>query len=89
MGRRVAANGTVVQEVTGHKTTDMVLKDYFQPGREGFRQTVQSAVPKLPANGHKTPKEEMRELLTGLGRRHCASGCSRCGRGGEAFGSTR
>ena len=28
-----------------------------------FRQTLHSAMPKLLSNGHKTPKEEMRELL--------------------------
>jgi hypothetical protein len=25
----------LVQKVTGHRTTDIVLKHYFQPGREG------------------------------------------------------
>ena len=53
----------LVQKVTGHKTTDIVLKHYFQPGREDFRQTLQSAMPRLLTNGHKTPKEEMRELI--------------------------
>jgi hypothetical protein len=53
----------LVQKVTGHKTTDVVLKHYFRPGREDFRQTLQSAMPELLTNGHKTPKEEMRELL--------------------------
>ena len=56
----------LVQKVTGHKTTDIVLKHYFQPGREDFRQTLQSAMPKLLTNGHKTPKEEMRELLAAV-----------------------
>ena len=37
----------LVQKVTGHKTTDIVLKHYFQPGREDFRQTLQSAMPRL------------------------------------------
>jgi hypothetical protein len=53
----------LVQKVTGHRTTDIVLKHYFQPGREDFRQALHSAMPKLLTNGHKTPKEEMRELL--------------------------
>jgi integrase len=53
----------LVQRVTGHKTTDIVLKHYFQPGREDFRQALHSATPRLLTNGHKTPKEEMRELL--------------------------
>jgi hypothetical protein len=39
------------------------MKHSYQPGREDFRQTPQSAMPKLLTNGHKTPKEEMRELL--------------------------
>lgn len=53
----------LVQKVTGHRTTDIVLKHYFQPGREEFRRALQSAMPKLLTNGHKTPKEEMLEIL--------------------------
>jgi hypothetical protein len=53
----------LMQKVTGHKTTDIVLQHYFQPGPEDSRQTLQSVMPKLLTNGHKTPKEEMRELL--------------------------
>ena len=53
----------LVQKVTGHKTTDIVLKHYFQPGQEAFRQALQSAMPKLLTNGHKSPKDEMREIL--------------------------
>ena len=40
----------------------IVPKHYFQPGHEDFRQTLQSAMPRLLTNGHKTPKKEMREL---------------------------
>ena len=46
----------VPESGTSTRTTDVVLKHYFQPGRE-------SAMPKLLTNGHKTPKEEMRELI--------------------------
>ena len=53
----------LVQKVTGHKTTDIVLKHYFQPGREDFRMALQSAMPNLLTNGHKTAKEEMRSLI--------------------------
>lgn len=53
----------LVQKVTGHRTTDIVLKHYFQPGREEFRRALQSAMPKLLTNGHKTPKEQMLEVL--------------------------
>jgi integrase len=56
----------LVQKVTGHKTTDIVLKHYFQPGREDFRQALQSAMPKLLTNGHKSPKDEMREVIEKL-----------------------
>jgi integrase len=53
----------LVQKVTGHKTTDIVLKHYFQPGQEAFRQALQTAMPKLLTNGQKSPKDEMREIL--------------------------
>jgi integrase len=53
----------LVQKVTGHKTTEVVLKHYFQPGREAFRQALQSAMPSLLTNGEKSPKEELVEIL--------------------------
>ena len=56
----------LVQKVTGHKTTDIVLKHYFQPGREAFRQALQTAMPKLLTNGQKSPKDEMKEILGGM-----------------------
>jgi hypothetical protein len=56
----------VIVEKMAHKTTDIVLKHYFQPGREDFRQALQSAMPKLLTNGHKSPKDEMREVIEKL-----------------------
>lgn len=53
----------LVQKATGHRTTDIVLQHYFQPGREEFQRALQSAMPKLLTNGHKTPKEEMLTIL--------------------------
>jgi integrase len=53
----------LVQKVTGHKTTDIVLKHYFQPGREAFRQALHAAMPKLLTNGQKHPKDEIQEIL--------------------------
>lgn len=53
----------LVQKVTGHKTTEIVLKHYYQPGREEFRQALQSAMPKLLTNGQKSPKEQMLRIL--------------------------
>src|SRR5665213_813180 len=41
----------LVQKVTGHKTTDIVLKHYFRPGREAFRSALNAAMPKLLMNG--------------------------------------
>ncbi|MEI8044218.1 MAG: hypothetical protein WCL11_22600, partial [Verrucomicrobiota bacterium] len=43
---------------TGHKTTDIVLKHYFQPGREDFRQALQSVMPKLLTVGSEKLKAE-------------------------------
>jgi hypothetical protein len=40
-----------------------VLKHYFQPGQEAFRQALQSAMPKLLMNGLKSSRDEMREIL--------------------------
>ncbi|MFA6563500.1 MAG: tyrosine-type recombinase/integrase [Verrucomicrobiia bacterium] len=54
----------LVQKVTGHKTTEIVLKHYFQPGREAFRQALQTAMPKLLTNGQKAPKDQMLEILS-------------------------
>ncbi len=35
----------LVQRVTGHKTTDVVLKHYFRPGQEDFRLALEGAMP--------------------------------------------
>jgi hypothetical protein len=56
----------LVQKVTGHKTTEVVLKHYFQPGREAFRQALQVAMPKLLTNGQKSPKEQMKIIVAGI-----------------------
>jgi hypothetical protein len=66
----------LVQRVTGHKTTDVVLKHYFRPGQEDFWLALEGAMPKLltMGNAEREPKkaqvehgrparEEMRELL--------------------------
>jgi hypothetical protein len=55
----------LVQKVTGHKTTDIELNHYFQPGQEAFRQALQSAMPKLLTNGQKSPRDETREIFNG------------------------
>jgi integrase len=37
----------IVKKVTGHRTTDIVMKHYFQPGREEFRRTLAAKLPAL------------------------------------------
>lgn len=54
----------LVQRVTGHKTTDVVLKHYFQPGREAFRDALQRAMPQLlTQHTGKTLREELVEEI--------------------------
>ena len=37
----------LVRKVTGHRTVDVVLEHYFQPGREDFRKIIETSMPKL------------------------------------------
>jgi len=59
----------IVQKVTGHRTAGIVLKHYFQPGREDFRRSLAG---KLPALIGGTPEakpldlNEFREELTAM-----------------------
>jgi integrase len=53
----------LVQKVTGHKTAEIVMKHYFQPGRETFRKALHAAMPKLLTNGTTSKKEQALELL--------------------------
>ena len=56
----------LVQKVTGHKTTEIVLKHYFQPGKEAFRQALSAAMPALLTNGQKSPRDEALEIIRRL-----------------------
>jgi hypothetical protein len=42
------------------------LKQYLHAGREVFRQELQSAMQKLLTNGHKSPKDKVREVIEKL-----------------------
>ena len=54
----------LVQRVTGHRTVEVVMKHYFRPGREDFRQAIMKAMPKMLSNGgQKLAKEEMRAII--------------------------
>ncbi len=57
----------IVQKVTGHRTAGIVMKHYFQPGREDFRRTLAGKMPSLLVGG--TPKAEppsLKEILAKL-----------------------
>lgn len=41
----------IVQKVTGHRTAGIVMKHYFQPGREDFRRTLAGKMPSLLVGG--------------------------------------
>ena len=57
----------LVQRVTGHRTVEVVMKHYFRPGREDFRQAIMRAMPKMLGDGgQRSVKEEMREILEGM-----------------------
>jgi integrase len=54
----------LVQRVTGHRTVEVVMKHYFRPGREDFRQAILRAMPKMLADGGlRSAKDEMRGIL--------------------------
>ncbi|MCX6624896.1 MAG: hypothetical protein NTY38_28320, partial [Acidobacteria bacterium] len=54
----------LVQRVTGHRTVAVVLKHYFRPGREDFRQALVKAMPTILAHNHRTSaKDEVRAIL--------------------------
>lgn len=53
----------IVRRVTGHRTAEIVVKHYFQPGKEDFRKTLEAKLPALM--GGTTVKElSSREKLT-------------------------
>jgi hypothetical protein len=41
---------------TGHRTANIVMKHYFQPGREDFRRTLASRLPVLLGGEARPPK---------------------------------
>ena len=54
----------LVQRVTGHRTVEVVMKHYFRPGRDDFRQAILKAMPKmLTDRPKKSATEEMRMVL--------------------------
>jgi integrase len=59
----------IVQKVTGHRTAGIVMKHYFQPGREEFRRTLVGKLPALIGGGpERRPLEaaEVKKLLAAM-----------------------
>jgi len=57
----------VVQRVTGHRTTAVVLKHYFRPGRDDFRKALMTAMPQMLSEGAApSPKDQIRSILEGM-----------------------
>lgn len=55
----------LVRRVTGHSTVNIVLKHYFRPGREDFRNALEAALPQTltgETRKEKTPAEKLKEL---------------------------
>ena len=55
----------LVQRVTGHRTVEVVMKHYFRPGREDFRQAIMKAMPKMLADSRqqRPAKEQPHQIL--------------------------
>lgn len=53
----------LVQKITGHRTADIVLKHYFQPGREQFRQALQTRLPSVLAGKVKPRDAQMESVI--------------------------
>jgi len=55
----------LVQRVTGHRTVEVVMKHYFRPGREDFRQVILKAMPKMLADGgaQRSVKDQVLAIL--------------------------
>ena len=56
----------LVRRVTGHSTVNIVLKHYFHPGREDFREALETAMPEMMTGRNekrKTPAEKLKEVI--------------------------
>jgi integrase len=56
----------LVQKITGHRTAGIVMKHYFQPGREEFRRALAGRLPTLLGGGIGPKPLEPGELLAEL-----------------------
>lgn len=56
----------LVKMVTGHKTVEIVLKHYFQPGREYFKHSLRSKMPGLLMNRENAETSDSRKRILTL-----------------------
>ncbi len=56
----------IVKKVTGHRTAGIVMKHYFQPGREEFRRTLTNKLPVILGGGGGSKPLEHPELAMHL-----------------------
>ena len=57
----------LVQCVTGDRAVKVVMRHYFRPGREDFRQTILKAMPRILAERSRpSVEEEMLQVLEGM-----------------------
>lgn len=57
----------LVKKVTGHGTVDIVLKHYFQPGKDDFRKALESKMPSLlTQTGDEPSEEDLKEKIHAL-----------------------
>jgi integrase len=56
----------IVKKVTGHRAAEIVMKHYFQPGREEFRRTLATKLPALLSGGAEPTRIKPEELVARL-----------------------
>lgn len=59
----------IVQRVTGHRTAQIVLKHYFQPGKDDYRRTIEAKLPALMGGVSEKPlpsREQLAERLKSM-----------------------
>jgi integrase len=60
----------LVRRVTGHSTVNIVLKHYFHPGREDFREALETALPEMMTGRttkKKSPTARLKKLIAQAG----------------------
>jgi len=53
----------LVQRVTGHRTSQIVLKHYFQPDKEDFRRSLADKLPALLSDGQSTTPTAIEKVV--------------------------